>query len=157
MTLRDVRGQSIVEMAAALPIILIMFAGFYVACRTGFLTSGAYSAAQAEALRTGRGMAGIERQLAATLLQGENGASVVSESGRKTRILPTPFPSLAGRSSGVVSVNKEWRETGEIGRFSPLALVRRADLSVDCWGGNSGSGKNIRRTIRTRVALGAIR
>ncbi len=157
MKLRDARGQSLVELAAVLPIILIMLAGFYVACRTGFLASGAHSAAQTEALRAGRGMPGIEKQLSATLLPGDNGASVRSESGRNTRLLPAPFPSLAGRSSGVASVNKEWRETGKIGGFPPLALVRRADLSADCWNGNSGSGKNIRRMIRARIALGAIR
>lgn len=157
MSLRDARGQSLVELAAALPIILIMFAGFYVACRTGFLASRAHSAAQTEALRAGRGMPGIEKQLSATLLPGENGASVRSESGRNARLLPTPFPSLAGRSSGVASLNKEWKEMGDIGGFPPLALVRRADLSADSWNRNSRSGKNVRRMIRARIALGAIR
>lgn len=157
MTLKNARGQSLVELAVALPIILILFAGFYVACRTGFLASGAQAAAQAEALRAGRGMPGIEKQLSATLLPGDNGASVRTESGQKARLLPAPFPTLAGRSIGVASLNKEWRETGEIGGFSPLTLVRRADLSADCWNRNSGSGKNIRRIIRARIALGAIR
>jgi len=153
---QDVRGQSLVELAAALPIILAMFAGFYVACRTAFLASGAHSAAQTEALRAGRGMPGIEKQLSATLLPGENGASVRSESGRDTRLLPAPFPCLAGRSSGIASVNKEWRETRELGGFPPLALVSRAELSADCWNGSSRSGKNIRRMVRGRIALGAI-
>lgn len=154
---QDVRGQSLVELAAALPIILAMFAGFYVACRTGFLASGAHSAAQAEALRAGRGMPGIEKQLSDTLLPDENGASVRSESGRNTRLLPAPFPSLAGRSSGIASVYKQWREIREFGGFPPLALVSRTDLSADCWNGSSGSGKNIRRMIQARIALGAIR
>lgn len=157
MTLRDERGQSLVELAAALPIVLVMFAGLYVACRTAFLASRAHSAAQTEALRAGRALPGIETQLSAALLPGEPGGSVKGESGRKARLLPAPFPSLAGRSSGVASLNKEWRETGEIGGFSPLDVVSRADLCVDSWGGNSRSGKNIRRTIRARVVLGAIR
>ena len=157
MNLRDTQGQSLVELAAALPIILILFAGFYVACRTGFLASAAHSAAQTEALRAGRGLPGIEKQLSTTLLPGDNGASVRSESGRNARLLPAPFPTLAGRSSGVASLNKEWTETGTIGGFSPLALVRRADLSADCWNRNSRSGKNIRRIIQARIALGAIR
>lgn len=157
MTLRDARGQSFVEMAAALPIILLIFAGLYMACRTGFLASRAHSAAQVEALRAGRGMSGVEKHLCDTLLPGDNGASVRSEPGRNARLLPPPFPSLAGRSSGIVSVNKEWTEIAGIGEFPALALVRRADLSADCWNGNSGSGKNIRRVIRARIALGAIR
>lgn len=156
MSLRDARGQSLVELAVTVPILLLIFAGLYVACRTGFLASGAHSAAQTEALRAGRGMSGIEQQLSSTLLPGGT-ASVKSESGRNTRLLPAPFPSLAGRTSGVTSLNKEWTETAGIGGFPSLALVRRADLSADCWNGNSGSGKNIRRMIRARIALGAIR
>lgn len=157
MKLGDTRGQSLVELAVATPIILIMFAGLYVACRTGFLASAAHSAAQTEALRAGRGMPGIEKRLSATLLPGEEGASVRSESGRSARLLPAPFPSLAGRSSGIATVNKVWKETGGIGGFSPLDLVRKADLSADSWNRNSRSGKNVRRIIRARVALGAIR
>lgn len=153
---QDARGQSLVELAAALPIILAIFAGFYVACRTGFLGSGAHSAAQAEALRAGRGMPGIEKQLSATLLPGDSWASVRSESGRNAHLLPAPFLSLAGRASGIASVNKEWRETRDLGGFPPLTLVSRADLSADCWNVSSGSGKNIRRMIRARIALGAI-
>lgn len=157
MSLRDGRGQSLVELAAALPIILVLFAGFYVACRTAFLASGAHSASQAEALRAGRAMPGIESQLSAALLPGESGAVVRSETGRKARLLPAPFPSLAGRSSAVASVNKVWGEIGDIGGFAPVALRRRAELCADCWGGNTRSGKNIRRVIRARVAVGAIR
>ena len=100
---------------------------------------------------------GIEKQLSADLLPGEAGASVGSDSGKKARVLPAPFPSLAGRSSGVASVRKEWTETGEIGEFGPLHLARRVDLCADCWGGTSRSGKNIRRTVLARIALGALR
>jgi hypothetical protein len=157
MTFRGARGQSLVELALALPMVLVMFAGLYVACRTAFLASRAHSAAQTEALRAGRALPGIERQLSAALLPGEPGASIGSEPGKKARILPAPFPSLAGRSSGVASVSKTWWETGQIAGFGPLDLVSRADLCVDCWDGMSRSGKNIRRIIRARVALGAIR
>lgn len=157
MTNRDARGQTLVELALVLPIVLVMFAGLYVACRTGFLASAAQSAARTEALRAGRELPGIEKQLSADLLPGEAGASVSSESGKKARALPAPFPSLAGRSSGVASVNKEWKEAGQIGGFGPLHLSRRVDLCADCWGGTSRSGKNVRRTVRARVALGALR
>ncbi len=156
MTRRDARGQSVVEMAAALPIILIMFAGLYVACRTGFLASAAHSAAQAEALRAGRGQPGIESRLADALLPGGTGVSVRSTAGRDARLLPPPLPSLAGKSSGIVSLSKSWSETGTVAQFPPLALVRRSDVAADCWGENSGSGKSIERIIRARVALGAI-
>ena len=157
MTIRDARGQSLVELALVLPIVLVMFAGLYAACRTGFLASAAQSAARTEALRSGRALPGIEKQLSADLLPGEAGASVGSDSGKKARVLPAPFPSLAGRSSGVASVRKEWTETGEIGEFGPLHLARRVDLCADCWGGTSRSGKNIRRTVLARIALGALR
>ncbi len=157
MNLRDTCGQSLVEFAVSLPIVLVIGAGLYVACRTGVLASAAQSAAQTQALRAGRGRPGIENRLAAALLPGDTGASVRSEGGRNARFLPSPFPSLAGRSSGVVSIDKAWRETGTVGGFPPLALVRRSDMSVDCWNSNSRSGKTIRTTIRARIALGAIR
>ncbi len=156
MNLRGARGQSLVEAAVVLPVMLAMFAGLYVACRTGFLASRAQSAAQAEALRAGRGLRGIEKQLADQILPADNGALIRSETGRQARLLPAPFPSLAGRSSGVVSINRAWSETGAIGGFPPLALVRRSDLSADCWGANSGSGRRSRGVIRARVAMGAI-
>ncbi len=156
MTLRDLRGQSLVEAAAVLPLILVIFAGLYVACRTGFRASAAQSAAQAEAIRSGRGLPGIERQLAADLLPGDNGALVGHDGGRGARLLPSPFPSLTGRTSGVVTVRKDWTETGAVGEFSPLSLARRSELDVDCWGANSGSGKKIRGIVRARVALGVI-
>ena len=156
MTLRGLRGQSLVETAAVLPIVLVIFAGLYVACRTGFLAAAAQSAAQVEAIRSGRGMRGIERELAADLLPADNGVIVRGESGRAARLLPSPFPSLAGRSSGVVSVNKTWTETRGIGELPPLSLTRRSDLHADCWGANSASGKKIRGIIRARIALGVI-
>ncbi len=156
MTLRGTRGQSLVETAVALPIILTIFAGLYVACRTAFLASGAQSAAQAEALRAGRCLPEIDMHLAAALLPGETGVSVRSASGRDARLLPSPFPALTGRSSGIVSLNRSWSETGTITNLPPLALVRRSDVSADCWGEGSGSGKSIARIIRARVALGAI-
>ncbi len=156
MTVRETRGQSLVEMAAVLPIVLVLFAGLYVACRTGFLASGAHSAAQAEALRAGRGLLGIERNLAAALLPDGTGVSVRSACGRDRSLLPSPFPALAGRSSGIVSLDKSWSETGTIGRFPPLSLIRRSELAADCWGENSGSGKNIARIVRARIAVGAI-
>lgn len=156
MTRRNTGGQAVVELAIVVPILLLMVAGLYVACRTGFLASGAQSAAQTEALRVGRGLPGIERHLSATLLPGDNVASIRGEGGQSARLLPAPFPSLAGRSTGIASLNKEWRETGTIGEFPPLALVRKTVVSTDCWNGDSASGKRIRRVIKARIALGAI-
>ncbi len=156
MTRGKTRGQALVETAAMLPIILTLFAGLYVACRTGFLASEAQCAAQAEAVRAGRGLRGIEKNLADALLPGGTGASVRSACSRDARLLPSPFPALAGRSSGIVSLSKSWSETGPPGEFPDLALVRRSELAADCWGESSGSGKSISRLVRARVALGAI-
>lgn len=157
MTLRETRGQALVEMAVGLPVILVMFAGLYMACRTAFLASSAQSATQTEALRAGRCLPGIEKQLTASLLPRETGVSVRSTSRRDAQLLPSPFPALTGRSSGIVSLTKSWSEVGSIGEFPPLALVRRYDLTADCWTGNSSSGKSISRVIQARIALGAIR
>ncbi len=156
MSTRGSQGQALVEAALVLPIILILFSGLYIACRTAFAASAAQSATQTEALRVGRQLPGIEKQLAAALLLGEDGASVKGTSGRETRLLPSPFPSLAGRSSGIVSIDKEWTEIGRTGDLPALALVRRSDLSADCWNVASRSGRNIRWTVRARVALGAL-
>ncbi len=156
MTVPGTRGQALVETAAVLPIVLILFAGLYVACRTAFLASGAQSAAQAEALRVGRGLPGIEKNLAAALSPEGRGVSVRAASDREARLLPSPFPTLAGRSSGTVSLTKSWSETGAVGQFPPLALDRRSIVTADCWGESSGSGKNIARMIRARIALGVL-
>ncbi len=156
MTARETRGQALVETAATLPIVLILFACLYVACRTAFLASGAHSAAQAEALRAGRGLPGIEKNLAAALLPDGRGVSIRGACDREARLLPSPFPTLAGRSSGIVSLTKSWSETGTVGQFPPLSLERRSVVTADCWGENSGSGKNITRIIRARIALGVL-
>ncbi len=156
MTARETRGQALVEAAATLPIVLILLAGLYVACRTAFLASGAQSAAQAEALRAGRGLPGIEKNLAAGLLPDGRGVSIRGACDRESRLLPPPFPALAGRSSGTVSLSKSWSETGAVGQFSPLALDRKSVVTADCWGEGSASGKSIARTIRARIALGVL-
>ncbi len=157
MSFRHSRGQCLVEVAVSVPILLVIFAGLYVACRTGFLASAIQSAAHAQTLRSGRGMPGIEKQLVADLLPGEDGVSVANGTQRDTRLLPRPFPDLTGRSSAIVSVDRVWRETGAIGGFPPLALVRRSDMSVDCWDRTSRSGRRLRGVVRARVALGVIR
>lgn len=159
MTIRRTggQGQALLEIAIALPALLLLLAGAYACCRAAVIASSASSAAQAESIRSGRRLPGLEKNLAGSVLPGGEGVSLNVRSGKKGRLLPSPFPSLAGRTIGVAKVEKKWDETGGIGAVPPLRLERQSEMSVDCWDKGSSSGRKIRRVVRARVALGIIR
>jgi hypothetical protein len=157
MTNRGEKGQALVEIALALPILLILLLGAYASTRTAFLKSRAESAAFTEALRVGRNLRGIEEELSRSIFP--EGKKVTIRSGRKgkSRLLPVPFPLLAGKTASTVEVPKYWKEIGEPPWLPPVRISRKAEFHVNCWGKDSSSGKSIRRYIGGLVVLGAIR
>lgn len=157
MTRSGNNGQGLVEAALILPILILLLAGSYVCCRSAFLHSAAESAAQTEALRVGRWLASLEHQISKDILPSESSVMVRSESTGKRRLLPAPFPSLAGRTRGIVEVRKGWEEAGPSSGFPDLAIVRSSEASVDCWDQRSGSGRKIRLVIDGYVASGIFR
>jgi len=157
MTNSQSRGQAIVEIALVLPILLILILGGYASARTTFLKSRSESAAFAEALRAGRNLPGIERELSRSILPDDGTVAIQAGEQRKSRLLPTPSPLLAGKTAASVQVGKQWMEIGAP-RWLPAANIRQVtEIHVDCWGKESSSGKSIRRWVRGLVVLGAIR
>jgi hypothetical protein len=157
MASRRNSGQTLVEVAFVLPILLILLMGGYATTRTAFLKSRAESASFAEAIRAGRNLPGIEQVLSRAILP--EGDEVTVRSGRKgkSRLLPAPFPSLSGKTDATVAIRKQWREIGTP-RWLPQANIQeKTKVSVDCWGKDTSSGKNIRRWILGYIVLGAIR
>jgi hypothetical protein len=155
MKLRN--GQALVEVALALPILLLVLAGTYVCARASFLHAAAESAAQTEAIRGGRLLPGIERKMSDTILPQGHGVEICTHSAGKAGILPPPFPSLEGRTKGSVDVTEDLPgDTGFL-RSPPLHVHRIAEASVDCWAKTSSSGKTIRRYLGGFVASAALR
>ncbi|MGZ9196372.1 MAG: hypothetical protein ACXW4I_08040, partial [Candidatus Deferrimicrobiaceae bacterium] len=68
MTNRRESGQSLLEMAVGLPLLLILLLGAYASTRTAILKSRSESVAFAEALRAGRNLPGIEQELSRSIL-----------------------------------------------------------------------------------------
>ncbi len=157
MRTRGPEGQMLLETAILLPVLLLLLLGSYVCSRAVILRGAAESAAHAEAIRAGRGLPGIEKKMAADILPRGEGTDIRPGSGGGTRLLPSPFPVLSGRSIGTVEIRKNWEETGPFIGFPELKLARAAELTVDGWARDSRSGKNIRRTVDFFVATGVLR
>lgn len=151
------KGQGLVETALALPVLLLLLAGAYVCCRSSFLISAAESAAHAEALRAGRGQPGIEEKMSNSIASGRRVVTIRPAGNGKTRLLPSPFPSLAGRTKGIAEIDKSWEETGGLVGLPALQAIRAAEASVDCWDRKTSSGGRIRGFVRGYVATGVLR
>jgi len=151
------RGQTIVETALALPILLILILGGYASVRTAILKSRSESAAFVETVRAGRNLPGIERELSQSILADDGTVDIRGGQPRKSRLLPAPFPLLAGKTGATVKVGKQWKEIGGP-RWLPAANIHQEmEIHVDCWGKEAPSGKSIRQWVRGFVVLGAIR
>lgn len=150
-------GQGLVEVALLLPVFLLLAGGSYICCRTSFLHSVAESSAQTESIRTGRRLAGIERQMSDDILPSGHGVTIRSDNIGKSRLLPPPFPTLAGRTNVVADIRKGWEEIACGSVFPHLKVVRTSEASVDCWDKPSGSGRKIRLVVGGFVATGILR
>jgi hypothetical protein len=149
-------GQSLVETALLLPLLLTLFGGGYWFYRNLSLLSSAESAAHAQMLRAGRRLAGIEPRLSGTIHPGDNVVRIAAHNDPLVGEVPL-FRGLAGRTiaSADVSLGKE-----PVGAFldQPSHAPRReAEGSVDCWGRGSSSGSTVRRTVKGIVLSGVLR
>ena len=149
-------GQSLVEAALALPLLLILLGGGNWFYRDLSLSSSAESAAHAQMLRTGRRLAGIEPRLSGSIHPGNNVVHIEAHNDPLIGEVPL-FRGLAGRTiaSASVSFGKE-----PVGAFLDLpshALQREAEGAVDCWGKESPSGATVRRTVQGILLTGVLR
>ena len=149
-------GQSVVETALLLPLLLILLGGGYWFYRNLSLSSSAESAAHAQMLRAGRGQAEIGPRLSGTIHPGDNVAHIEARSDPLIGEVPL-FGGLTGRTtaSAAVSLGKE-----PVGAFLDLpthALPREAEGAVDCWGKGTPSGATVRRTVQGILLTGVLR
>ncbi len=151
------KGQALLEMVLTMPILLILILGAYASTRTSVLKSRAISAAFTEVLRAGRNHRGIERELSTSILPEEGTVTIRSARERTSRLLPAPFPALAGRTMASVEVRKRWKEIGAPRWMPAVRILQQTESNVDCWGKDTSSGKRMRRWVRGVVLLGVLR
>ena len=149
-------GQSVVETALVLPLLLILLGGGYWFYRNLSLSASAESAAHAQMLRAGRGLAGIGPRLSGTIHPGDNVSRIEARNDPLIGEVPL-FGGLTGRTtaSANVSLGKE-----PVGAFLDLpshALLREAEGAVDCWGKERPSGSAVRRTVKGILLTGVLR
>lgn len=149
-------GQSLVETALVLPLLLILLGGGYWFYRDLSLSTSAESVAHAQMLRAGRRLPGIAPRLSASIHPGDNVARIESRNDPLVGEVPL-FRGLAGRTiaSANVSLGKE-----PVGAFLDLpshALRKEAGGSVDCWGKETPSGSTVRRTVQGILLTGVLR
>jgi hypothetical protein len=150
-------GQSLVETAIVLPLLLSLLALGHWGFRRLSLAGAAMSAAQVQLLRTGRGQPEAGSVLAGSVCPSGEGVTVSARNGSFSRGVP-PFAGLSGRtiSSVDVSLPPEKIAGGSIEPPRHDFRIRR-EGSVDCWGIGSRAGKNVRRTVQGFVVTGAFR
>jgi len=149
-------GQSLVETALALPLLLILLGGGYWFYRDLSLSSSAESAAHAQMLRAGRRLAGIEPGLSRTIHPGDNVAHIEAHIDPLIGEVPL-FGGLAGRTIASVDVSLGKEPVGAFLDLPSHALRREAAGSVDCWGKETPSGSTVRRTVQGILLTGVLR
>lgn len=153
---RNSRGQSLLETALALPLVLALLAGGYWVCTELFLSGAAESAAHAKLLRSGRGQHGIDSPLAETVLPGGTGVDVSGENRSLAGGFPL-FPGLSGRTAASVGYTLHRDDVGAYLDIPSHRGTIAREATVDCWSGTSPSGKKVRRVIQGILLTGALR
>jgi hypothetical protein len=151
------KGQALLEIVLFLPVLLVLLLGAYASTRTSILKSRAESAAFTETLRVGRNYRGIERELSVSILPEEETVDIRSVRNKGGRLLPPPFPSLAGVTTAAVEVRKKWDEIGAPRWMPTVKILQQSESNVDCWGKDTFSGKRVRQWVQGIVLLGVIR
>jgi hypothetical protein len=150
------RGQSIVETALVLPLLLAMLAGGYWFYRDLSLASSAESAAHAQMLRSGRRLPGIASRLSGTIHPDADVARIEAHEDPLVGEVPL-FRGLAGRTFASVEVNLRREPVGAFLDLPSHAPRREAESAVDCWGKETPSGATVRRTVQGMLLTGALR
>ncbi|MDD5762862.1 MAG: hypothetical protein PHP88_10210 [bacterium] len=149
-------GQSLVETALALPLLLILLGGGYWFYRNLSLSSSSESAAHAHMLRAGRHLAGIEHRLSGTIHPDDNVAHIESHEDPLIGEVPL-FRGLAGRTIAYADVSLGKEPVGGFLELPSHAFRRDAEGAVDCWGKETRSGSTVRRTVQGILLTGVIR
>jgi hypothetical protein len=149
-------GQSLVETALVLPLLLILLGGGYWFYRDLSLSSTAESAAHAQMLRTGRRQAGIEPLLCETIHPGDNVAHIEAHNDPLIGRIPL-FSGLTGRTTASADVTLAKEPVGAFLDLPPHAFRRETGGAVDCWGRDAPSGSRVRRTIQGILSTGVLR
>ena len=139
-----------------LPLLLILLGGGYWFYRTLSLSSSAESAAHAQMLRAGRGLAGIEPRLSGTIHPGDNVARIGSRNDPLIGEVPL-FGGLTGRTTASADVSLGNEPVGAFVDLPSHALLREAEGVVDCWGKETPSGSTVRRTVQGILLTGVLR
>lgn len=150
------RGQSLLETALALPLLLILLCGGYWFYRNLSLTSSAESASHAQMLRAGRRWGGIETRLSATIHPADNVVRIETHTDPLIGQVPL-FRGLAGRTIASTDVNLRNESVGAFLELPSHAIRREAEGAVDCWGKGTPSSATVRRTVRGILLTGALR
>lgn len=150
-------GQSIVETAIMLPLLLLILGAGYWFYRNLSLSSSAESAAHAHMLRSGRNLAGIEARLSNTIHpEGDKVVKIETKCAPLANEVPL-FRSLTGRSIASVAVSLEKEPVGAFLDLPSHAIRQKAEGTIDCWGKGTTSGATIRRTVQGILLTGALR
>ena len=149
-------GQSLVETALVLPLLLILLGGAYWFYRNLSLSSSAESAAHVQMLRAGRRLAGIEPRLSGTIHPGDNVAHIEAHNDPLIGEVPL-FRGLAGRTIAAADVSLGKEPVGAFLDLPSHALRREAGGAVDCWGKETPSGSTVRRTVQGILLTGVLR
>jgi hypothetical protein len=144
-----------VEALILLPALSVLLAGVIASSNQSSMLSLSESASHAETLRLSRGQSSLAMSWNDFLPKEEERFRFEGSSGSGARILPSPFPSLAGRASVTVRLDRDWDRPTRSGIGLDRQRLSRSDsLSGDCWAGNSGSGKKIKTTVKLLVGTG---
>jgi hypothetical protein len=150
-------GQSLVETAIVLPLLLSLLALGYWGFRRLSHRGAAMSAAQVQLLRTGRGQLDTGNVLAGSVCPSGEGVTVSARNGSLPGGIP-PFTGLSGRTISSVDVSRPPEKIAGGFVEPPRHDFRiRREGAVDCWGIGSRSGRNVRRTVQGILVTGALR
>jgi hypothetical protein len=149
-------GQSLVETALILPLLLILLGGGYWFYRDLSLSSSAESVAHVQMLRAGRHLVGIDPLLSRSIYPGDNVARIEVHNNPLIGEVPL-FRDLSGRTIAAANVSLGNEPVGAFFDLPSHAFRREAKGTVDCWGKVSPSGSTVRRTVQGILVTGTLR
>ncbi|GAB4371516.1 MAG: hypothetical protein Kow00128_19480 [Deltaproteobacteria bacterium] len=155
--MRGRSGQALIEAALALPCLLVLLAGLFVAGRAVSLAGSSESAAWVQTLREGRRQPDIHEAVARSILPRGTGVTFRTERKRSVPILSSFLPAPEGRTRCAVRIEKKWTEAGRIAVWPDLSATRWIEASVDCWDRPTPTGRKTRALVRSYVLTRSIR
>ena len=155
-------GQSLVETALVLPVLLALLGGGYWLCTRLIIAGAAESAAHAHRLRTGRGQSDIRSGLAKTVVPGGKGVTISGENDSFMGSLPpisglSGLSGLAARTTASADVSCPGEAVGAYVDLPPHDHRSSVESSVDCWDRDTPSGKTVRRVVQGVLLTGILR